>query len=98
MGSLGSIVEPTAGRLVRLVADLLHRSTAGAMTVRCDCLWLAATLQRALQKRMRSLAIPAFGGKHFQHLAFVIDRAPEIVRFTVDLNEHLVHVSSPLRT
>lgn len=33
----------------------------------------------------------------FQHFAFVIDGAPEIVALAVDLHEHLVHVRLPFR-
>jgi hypothetical protein len=42
-------------------------------------------------------AIPAFRGKHFQHLTFVIDGPPKIVHLAVDLHEHFVEVPAPLR-
>jgi len=39
----------------------------------------------------------AFCGKNFEHLAFMINGAPEVMRFTVDSHEHLIQVPTPLR-
>ena len=41
-------------------------------------------------------AIAAFGHNHVQHLAFMVNSAPELVQLTLDLHEYLVHVPSPL--
>jgi hypothetical protein len=40
---------------------------------------------------------PALRGQNFEYLAFVIHSAPEIVRSTVDPDEHFVQVPSPVR-
>jgi len=41
--------------------------------------------------------MPAFCGKNLEYLAFMIDGAPEIMRFTVDPHKHFVEMPSPLR-
>jgi hypothetical protein len=43
-------------------------------------------------KLKRSLAIPAFRGEHLENLAFVIDSAPKIMGFAVDLHEDFVQM------
>jgi len=40
---------------------------------------------------------PALGDITFKHLALVIYRAPQVVRFTVDLHQNLVQVLLPIR-
>ena len=94
---LGPVVEPPAAFLALCHPNSIHCGAIGAKTIRHDHLWPTVTLHRALQKRMRSIAIPAFRGKDFEHLAFLIDCPPEIVRLAVDSNEHLIYVPSPLR-
>jgi hypothetical protein len=58
---------------------------------------LAVTLHRALQEFQRSPAIPALRRKDLKHLAFVINGTPQIMRLSIDPDEHLVQVPAPLR-
>lgn len=58
---------------------------------------MATPLNRALQKLNRSPAIPALRREYLEHLAFVIDRPPEIIRLAVDPHEHLVQVPRLVR-
>ena len=76
-------------------ADGLDRSTIGAKPVRHEAVWPAIALQRPFQTLKRSPAIPALRGKHFEHLAFVIDGASHIVCLAIDFHEHLVQVPTP---
>src|SRR5919106_3490799 len=80
-----------------LDAYIFHCCRVGAQTVGHNGLRPAVALHRALQERQGCLAIPAFRGKHLQHLAFVINSPPEIVRLAIDPNEHLVQVPTPAR-
>ena len=41
--------------------------------------------------------IPALRGENFEHLAFMIDSAPEIVCLAADPNKHLIQVPAPTR-
>ena len=57
----------------------------------------AVTLHRTLQEFQRSPAIPPLRREDLKHLAFVIYRTPEILRLSIDPDEHLVQVPAPLR-
>ncbi len=52
-------------------------------------------LHRSFEKLQRCPAIPALGGESFECLAFVIHGAPQVMRFTVDPDEHFVQVPTP---
>ena len=39
-----------------------------------------------------SFAIPAFRGEYLEHLVFVINRPPEVMRLPVDLHKNLAQV------
>lgn len=49
-------------------------------------------LHRFLQELNGSFAISSLSDDAFQHLAYMIDSAPEVVRRTVDLHVDLVEV------
>ena len=76
--------------------DILHRRAIRAESVGDDGLGSAVALHRALERGERRLAIAAFYGKDLQHLALMIDSAPEIVRLAVNPHEDLVQVPTPL--
>ena len=97
VGILGSIVEPATALLIGSIADYLHRRSVGAKPVGYYDLWPAVTLHRTLQKRKRSLAISPFRRENFKHLAFVINRTPQVMRLTVDPHENLVQVPATVR-
>ena len=46
-------------------------------------------------KLQGSLSIPPFGDECLQHLAFVIDRPPEVVRFAIDTHENFDEMPMP---
>jgi hypothetical protein len=58
---------------------------------------LSVTLHRAFQEFQRSPAIPPLRSKDLKHLAFVIYRTPEIMRLSIDPDEYLVQVPTPVR-
>ena len=82
-------------QLTILDANDFHRGTVRAKSVGHEQFRPAITLHRALDKLQRGFAIQAFRGKNFEDLAFVINRTPEVVRFTVDPDEQLIQVPSP---
>ncbi len=79
------------------VPELRHRGSVGSETVRHDCLWSTMTFLRALQALERSPAIPALCRENLEHLAFVINSPPQVVRFATNPDEHLIEVPAPLR-
>ena len=97
MGVFGSIVEPAAAELTALDTDLIHRSALGGQAVGHDGFGPVVALHRTLEKRQRRLAIAALRGEDLQHLTFVIDGSPEIVRLAIDLHEDFVQMPAPLR-
>jgi hypothetical protein len=94
---LRPIVEVASCLLKSGGAHLAQSRAVRAQTIRDDRLRRSMPPHRFLQEFQRRLAISALRHKGFQHLAFVIDRAPEVVRLAVDLHEHLVEVPPPLR-
>jgi len=97
MRIFSSIIDPTSGLLTLGIPNDIHRSPVRPKPIRDHHLWPTVTLHRTLQKLKRSPAIPAFRRKSLEHLAFVIDSAPEVMRLAVDPHEHLVRVPAPTR-
>ena len=93
---LGSIVEPTAARLIGGITDYIHRGPVGAKPVGYDRSRPAVTLHRPLQELHRSPAIPALRRKYLEHLSFVINCPPQVMRLATDPDEHLIQVPAPL--
>ena len=50
-----------------------------------------------LKKLKRSPTISPFPFKNLEHFVFVIHGTPQIVRFAVNPDEHLIQVSTPVR-
>jgi len=71
-----SIVEPPLANLIRRITDHIHRCPVGPKPVRDDRSRLTVTLDRALQKLERSLAIPPFRRENLEHFAFMINGTP----------------------
>ena len=59
------------------------------------CFLCAVAFHRFLQKDKCSLLIPGFGDVAFQHLTFMIDGAPEVMLYAIDLHEDLIQVPLP---
>lgn len=58
----------------------------------------ACLLARSIAYRsQRRLAITALGNKRFEAFAFMVDGAPKIMDLTVDADEHLIQMPTPLR-
>ena len=93
---LGAIVQP-ATDLARVDgAQYFERNAVGGQSIRDDRLGRAMPAKRIPQKLQRRLLVPALRHKAFEHLALVIDRAPEIVLHAVDLHEHLIEMPAPM--
>jgi hypothetical protein len=90
------VVGPAADLLLLRVADLVHRRLVGAKAVGGDRLGRAVALQRLLDERQRRGLVPLLGDKGFQHLALMVDGAPEVVHLAVDLHVDLVQMSFPM--
>src|SRR5271168_905589 len=56
----------------------------------------AVPLHDPLEKLQRRSLVPLRSDDRFQNLAFMIDGAPEIAEFAVDLHEHLIQMPTPL--
>ena len=98
MAVLGPIVEVATDLLAAFIPDLFHGRAIRSKSIGGDEPGCSIPFHRFLEKRKRSLLIPGFGDVTLQHLAFVIDGAPEVVLHAVDLHENLIQMPSPLRT
>lgn len=91
-----TVVEPLADDLTSGVTNLSHGSTVGAKAICDDRLGASVSFHRPLQECHCRLPIAFSCHEHLQDFAFVIDGAPEIVQITIDANEDLIKVPSPL--
>ena len=87
MRVLGSVVQPAAHLAAVQIAQLPHRCRVGSQSVRNDCLRTSMAPQGLLQKGQSRCFVALFGNVAFQDLAFVIDRSPQIMAFTIDLHK-----------
>src|SRR5271155_1998705 len=92
MRILRAIVEPTADLLASGVADLSHRRGISAQPVGDDRPRLAVFLHDPLEKLQRRSLVPLRGDHRLQHLAFMVDGAPQIAELAVDLHERLIQM------
>ena len=97
MRILGSIVEPTPRLLACFVSDHFHRCPVGTKAVCHNFEWITVSLHRFLQNPQRSFAIPLLCDECLKDFSFVINGSPEVVRFAVYPNEHLIEMPPPLR-
>lgn len=97
MRVFGTVVEPRSANLMLGVSKNLHRGTVRTKSICNDLRWAAVALYCALEETQRSPSVPALCRVDFQHLSFVIHRAPKIMRFLVDLDEHLIEMATPER-
>lgn len=79
MAVLDPIVETTTDLLAVGIAKLGHGRAVGAQPVGVDRLRGPVALQRFLHEAERRLLVALLGDVALKDLAFVIDRAPEIV-------------------
>ena len=87
MRILRAIVEPTTDLVAVGIADLIHRRGIRAKSVGDDLPRSAVPLHDPLEKLQRRSLVPLRSDDRFQNLAFMIDGAPEIAEFAVDLHE-----------
>ncbi len=95
MGILSPIVEPLTALLIGGIANYFHRRSVRPKPVSYDRSRSAVTYHGALQENQHGPAIPTLYRENLEHLTVVIYRTPEIMRFTIDLDEHLVQVPAP---
>jgi hypothetical protein len=79
------------------VADHLHRRTVGTERVGDEDICATMAFHRFPREFLGCLAITALCDEDFQDFPIVIHCPPKVVRLTIDLREHLVHVPSPIR-
>ena len=98
MRILRSIVEPTAD-LVPLArnTDFVHRRRICPKPIGDDATRTPVCLHDPLEKFQRRRLVSPRGDPCLQHLAFVVDGAPQIAELAVDLHEHLIQMPAPLR-
>lgn len=83
--------------MAMLIADLFHSSTVRAELVGYDNFWGPIALHRFSQEFQGRSLVPGLRDVSFEDLAFMVDRAPEVVRLASNLHEHFVQVPAPLR-
>ena len=96
MGVLGPVVEPPSHLAVITAPKVLERSPVGPQAIGDDSVRPTVPPHRLLQRTQRSLAIAGLRDEAFEHLALVVDGAPEVVRHAVDFHVDLVEVPAPV--
>jgi hypothetical protein len=92
MRILRPIVEARADPVPIGGADLIHCRGISAKSVRNDPARRAVFLYDPLEKLQRRGLVPLCRDHSLQDLAFVIDRAPQIAKLTVDLHKDLIQM------
>ncbi len=95
MRILSAVVGPTARFMSAADAKFLERSAIGPKPICHDLFCTAMPPQRFLIENQSGIHILRLRHEAFVHLAFVLDSAPKIVPFAVDLLENLIKVSLP---
>src|SRR5665811_1942529 len=93
---LGAIVQPSSRDLLPGGTEVAERRPVRPEPIRHDNPGRAMPSQGFPQESQGGLAVAALRDEAFQHLALVVDGAPEIPRLAVDLHEHLVDMPSPV--
>ena len=96
MRAFCSVVQVATDLLAVLVSDLCHGGAIRTKPVSDRHSRSAGSFHRFLQKRKCGLPVAGFGDVSFQHLALVIDSAPEIMLHAINLHEDLIQVPLPL--
>lgn len=91
------IVFMTTCDLTGAVSNLIHSCAVRAKSIGHDFLRVAVPLHRFLQEFQRRSLVSGFGDIGFQHLALVVDCAPQVMGLAVYLHKHLIQVPAPLR-
>lgn len=82
--------------LASLVSNHLHRCVVGWALVGHQDFRFAIAFHGFSEEFQRSGFIPLLCDVGFEHLPFVVHSAPEVVRFTANLQKHFVQVPAPL--
>jgi hypothetical protein len=92
MRILRPIVEPAPKLLAIGVADLFHRRRISAKPVGDDLPRPAIFFQDSLEKLQRRGLVSSRGDHSLQDFAFMVDGAPEVAEFAVDLHKSLIQM------
>lgn len=96
MGILRAVVGPSSRFPVVAAAEVFQGRTVRAKAIGDEDIRSFMLLERFPEEFEGRLAIPRLGHEALQHLALMIDGAPEIVLLAVDLHEHLVEAPAPV--
>ena len=96
MRILCAIVEPTAN-LVPLGCntDVVHRRRIGPKPIGDDATRNPVLLHDPFEKLHRRGFVPPRGDHGLQHLALMVDGAPQIAELAVDLYKHFIQMPAP---
>ena len=97
MRILGAIVEALTDLMAIRGANFLHCHWVGPKPVGDDRPRSAVLRHDPLEKLQRPGLVSLRGDHSLQHLAFMVDGAPKIAEFAIDLHKHLIQVPAPLR-
>ena len=94
---LRPIVQPVAGLLQTGSAQSTQSRSVRSQPIRDERIRSAVALHQFPEKFHISFAVSLLRDKGLQHLAFLVDGAPKVMAFAVDLHEHLIEVPLPSR-
>lgn len=80
----------SAGLLAMCIADLAHGGTVRAKLVRHHDLRISISLRGVPHEFLCRSLIPGLRETGFEHLAFIINRSPEVASLPTDFYKHLV--------
>ena len=93
---LRPVVEMSSGEMPICCTDLAQSGRVGSQQIGDDFFRQAVAPDHFLEKFQSCLSIPLPAHIDFENLTFVIDGAPHIVLYAVDLHEDLVQMPAPL--
>ena len=91
-----SVVCPTADFLPRPIAQFVHRRTVRAQAVGYNRFYRTMAFQRLPYEGEGGLLAACPGDVALEDLAFLIDRAPQIMHLATDLHVHLIKMPIPV--
>ena len=96
MAIFDPVVEPAAHLPTIKISQLSHRDGIGSQAVGDDLVRPTVALQRLLHERQSRSFVALLCDEALQDLAFVIDRAPQVMPLAIDLHEHLIKMPFPM--
>ena len=91
-----AIIQPFSDGSRVSTHQFFEGCAVGCQAVSHDCLRRTVSSKRFPEEFQRGLAITGLGDEAFEHFAFMIDRAPEVMFDAVDFDENFVEMPTAM--